>query len=196
MIKVGEQAMLAKSNYKKIVQKNFLAHRKKTRKQRYAEKMNSAQFLPISIGCVNFMHDGNLAFLIRSAVCFGVKDIHVIGSIPARSELRRLSGSTCDFINLIQHSSPGSFNRWAEENSVQVVAAELCDKSKKLRNYRFNFDKEVCIFTGHETSGVPVDVTQIADCVEIDMPGPGFCLNTSQAANIVLYEASKQYLER
>jgi len=43
---------------------------------------------------------------------------------------------------------------------------------------------------------VPVDVTQIADCVEIDMPGPGFCLNTSQAANIVLYEASKQYLER
>ena len=42
MIKVGEQAMLAKSNNKKIVQKNFLVHRKKTRKQRYTEKMNSA----------------------------------------------------------------------------------------------------------------------------------------------------------
>ena len=124
--------MLAKSNYKKIVQKNFLSHRKYTRKQRYAEKIKSAQFLPISIGCVNFMHDGNLAFLIRSAVCFGVRDVHVIGSIPSRAELRRLSGSTCDFINLIQHSSPGVFNRWSEENSVRVVAAELCDKSKKL----------------------------------------------------------------
>jgi tRNA G18 (ribose-2'-O)-methylase SpoU len=94
-----------------------------------------------------------------------------------------LSGSTCDFINLIQHKSPNDFNRWTEENNVRVVAAEL-------------FDQELCIFTGHETSGVPVDVTQIADCVEIDMPGPGFCLNTAQAANIVLYEASKQFLER
>ena len=73
--------MLAKSNYKKIVQKNFLSHRKKTRRQRYKEKMKTAQFLPISIGCVNFMHDGNLAFLIRSAVCFGVKDVHVVGSV-------------------------------------------------------------------------------------------------------------------
>jgi len=25
------------------------------------------------------------------------------------------------------------------------------------------------------------------------MPGVGFCLNTSQAANIILYEATKQY---
>ena len=73
---------LAETNYRKIVQKNFLAHRKKTRRQRYKEKVKSAQFLPISIGCVNFMHDGNLAFLIRSAACFGIRDIHVIGSIP------------------------------------------------------------------------------------------------------------------
>ena len=187
---------LAETNYRKIVQKNFLAHRKKTRRQRYKEKVKSAQFRPISIGCVNFMHDGNLAFLIRSAACFGIRAIHVIGSIPSRADLRRLSGSTCDFINLVQHKSPNAFNRWTEENNVRVVAAELSDKSRKLRNYRFNFDQELCIFTGHETAGVPVDVTQIADCVEIDMPGPGFCLNTAQAANIVLYEASKQFLER
>ena len=187
---------LAETNFDNIVQNNFLSHRSKTRKERYREKLKSAKFLPISIGCVNFMHDGNLAFLIRSAACFGIRDIHVVGSIPSRADLRRLSGSTCDFINLIQHKTPGDFNRWTEENNVRVVAAELCDKSKKLRNYRFNFDQDLCIFTGHETAGVPVDVTQIADCVEIDMPGPGFCLNTAQAANIVLYEASKQFLER
>lgn len=170
--------------------------RKKTRKERYTSKLKTAKFLPASIGCVNFVHDGNLAFLIRSAACFGIKDIHVIGSIPERGELRRLSGSTCDFVNLVQHKTPGDFNQWARNNNIHVVAAELCKKSVKLRNYSFSFDKQLCIFAGHESTGVPSDILHYADCVEIEMPGVGFCLNTAQAANIVLYEVSKQYLER
>ena len=188
--------MLSETNFDNIVQNNFLAHRKKTRKERYKEKLKSAKFLPISIGCVNFMHDGNLAFLIRSAACFGVKDIHVVGSVPDRSELRRLSGTTCDFINLIQHKTPRSFIEWCEKSNTKNVSEELCEKSSQLRNYKFDYSQNVCIFTGHETSGVPGEIVHVSDCVEIDMPGPGFCLNTAQAANIVLYEASKQYLEK
>lgn len=188
--------MLSETNFDNVVKDNFLLHRKKTRKERYREKLKTAKFLPISIGCVNFMHDGNLAFLIRSAACFGVKDIHVIGSIPDRSDLKRLSGSTCDFINLIQHKSPREFIDWATESCTKIVAAELCEKSSKLRNYKFDYNQNLCIFTGHETSGVPGEIVHVSDCVEIDMPGPGFCLNTAQAANIVLYEASKQYMEK
>ena len=169
--------------------------RKRTRKERYREKLKNATFLPITLGCVNFMHEGNLGFLIRSAACFGVRDVHVIGYLPDRSEIKRLSGSTCDFINLIQHKSPSDFVNWSIESKTKIVAAEICEKSSKLRKYRFNFDKNICIFTGHETTGVPGGIIQAADCVEIEMPGLGFCLNTAQAANIVLYEASKQYLE-
>ena len=170
--------------------------RSKTRIERYTEKLNQSQKIPISVGCINFTHDGNLAFLIRSAVCFGAQDIHIVGSVPPRSELHPRSGSTYDLINIISHKTPGHFIEWTLKENVKIVAAELCEKSLKLRKYRFNFEQQVCIFTGHETSGVPGEIIHHADCVEIDMPGPGFCLNTSQAANIVLYEATKQYLER
>ena len=171
------------------------SNRRKTRRQRYQEKISESRVIPVSIGCVNFMHDGNLGFLIRAAACFGVKDIHVIGSVPHRSKLKRLSGSTCDFVNLKQHASPREFIEWSTKNNVKIIAAEISDKSTVLRNYKFNFDSRLCIFTGHETTGVPGEIVHVADCVEIEMPGPGFCLNTSQAANIALYEAVRQYLE-
>jgi len=169
--------------------------RSKTRVERYNEKLKKAKKIPISVGCVNFIHDGNLGFLIRAAVCFGAQEIHVVGSVPPRAELHSLSGSTSDLINIIQHNTPRDFIEWCHSKNVKIVAAELCEKSYKLRKYKFNFEQQICIFTGHETSGVPGEIIHHADCVEIDMPGPGFCLNTSQAANIVLYEATKQYLE-
>ena len=187
--------MITAPVYEKSKFSTHLSIRKKSRKERYYKKMNEAKYLPITVACVNFMHDGNLAFLMRAAVCFGVKDIHVIGSIPDRNELKNLSGSTSDFINIVQHSSPGKFIKWASENDVKIVSAEMCEKSTKLRDYSFDFQQKICIFTGHETSGVPGEIIHVSDCVEIDMPGPGFCLNTSQAANIMLYESSKQYFQ-
>jgi tRNA(Leu) C34 or U34 (ribose-2'-O)-methylase TrmL len=42
--------------------------------------------------------------------------------------------------------------------------------------------------------GIPSDILKISTKVFIDMPGVGFCLNTSQAANVFLYEVSKQIL--
>lgn len=164
-----------------------------SRRQRYYDKLKSAEYLPISLGCVNFMHDGNLAFLIRTAACFGVKDIHVIGNVPDRSELRSLSGSTVDFINIVKHSTPRSFIDYMSERKTKIVAAELNERSTNLFDYRFDFSGNTCIFTGHETTGVPVELLVHADCVQIEMPGPGFCLNTAQTANIITYEALKQY---
>ena len=67
--------------------------RDKTRKQRYDEKKLNAKAYPISIATVNFMHDGNLGYLIRSAACFGAECVHVIGTVPDRSVLNPLSGS-------------------------------------------------------------------------------------------------------
>jgi tRNA(Leu) C34 or U34 (ribose-2'-O)-methylase TrmL len=46
---------------------------------------------------------------------------------------------------------------------------------------------------GNESTGVPIEILLNSEKIYIPMPGVGFCLNTSQAANIVLYEAVKQY---
>ena len=46
---------------------------------------------------------------------------------------------------------------------------------------------------GNEQSGIPTEILKNSDKVYIPMPGVGFCLNTSQTANIMLYEAVRQY---
>ena len=51
----------------------------------------------------------------------------------------------------------------------------------------------MCLVVGHEESGIPIEILRNSEVVNIPMPGVGYCLNTSQAANILLYEAVKQF---
>jgi tRNA G18 (ribose-2'-O)-methylase SpoU len=46
---------------------------------------------------------------------------------------------------------------------------------------------------GNEESGIPPEIILNSDVIYVEMPGVGFCLNTAQAANIILYEAVRQY---
>jgi len=167
--------------------------RDKTRRERYEEKKPHAKTYPISIDTVNFMHDGNLGYLIRSAACFGAKCVHVIGSIPPRNVLNPLAGTLCDYIEIRQHSSPEEFLNHAREKDHQLVAAEITDDATPLNRYKFDFAKHTCLIVGHEESGVPGVLIRNSDAVFIPMPGVGYCLNTSQTGNILLYEAIKHY---
>jgi len=174
----------------------MILNRLLTRKQRYERKKEDATHAPFSMCCINFMHDGNLAYLIRSAACFGVETVHVIGSVPSRSALNSLSGSLFDYVKIEQHSNPRSFLDFAKSNSIKLIAAEICEGSRALASYNFDFSINTILVVGNETSGVPVEILQNSDKIYIPMPGVGYCLNTSQAANILLYEASKQYQTR
>ena len=69
-----------------------MKHRDKTRRERYDEKKKHAKTYPISIATVNFLHDGNVGFLIRAAACFGAECIHVIGSVPPSESTKRVIG--------------------------------------------------------------------------------------------------------
>ena len=61
--------------------------------------------------------------------------------------------------------------------------------------HSFDFSRHVCLVLGHEEHGVPIEILNNSDKIYIPMPGVGFCLNTSQAGNIILYETIKRYEE-
>lgn len=167
--------------------------RDKTRKERYEEKKINAKTYPISIATINFMHDGNLGYLIRSAACFGAECIHVIGSIPDRKVLNPSSGTLCDYVEIKQYNTPVAFLEYARANNYNLISAEINDEALPINRYNFDFTKHTCIILGHEESGIPSELIRNSDSVSIPMPGIGFCLNTSQAGNILLYEAVKRY---
>ncbi len=168
-------------------------NRDETRRQRYDAKKKTAKTFPISIAAVNFKHDGNLGYLIRSAACFGATAVHVIGSIPERKVLNPLSGSLVDYIDINKHVDPAAFIQYASDNNIKLISAELCKEAESIETYDFNFSHPICIVVGHEELGIPVEILNNSDKIYIPMPGVGYCLNTSQTANILLYEATTQY---
>ena len=167
--------------------------RNQTRRQRYLEKSKKSKTFPISVATVNFLHDGNLAFVIRSAVCFGAEAVHVIGSVPEYNELKRLSGSMVDFVKIIQHNNPSAFLDYCRQNDINLVSAEISEEAEEIEDYNPDFSRPVCIVVGHEETGVPAEISVNSDNVYIDMPGVGYRLNTSQTANIFLHKFVNLY---
>ena len=170
--------------------------RLKTRRQRYDDKLAEATQLPIELCTINFQHDENLGFLIRAAACFGVQTIHVIGDHPPRSILNPLSGSLYDYVDIHKYSKPSEFLDYSNKNEIKLVSAEISETSKSIFAFDFDFTRRLCLVVGQEKSGVPLEILLCSEHIYIPMPGVGFCLNTSQAGNIILYEASKQYILR
>lgn len=167
--------------------------RTEKRLERYLEKQAKAIKLPASLVAINFQLDENLAYLIRTAACYGIDTVNVIGSIPARKILYNPSGSLVDFVKLNQFSTPAHFTSYARDNGWRLVSAELSEGSISLYDYKFNFSGHTAIVLGNETSGVPTEILINSDKVHIPMWGPGFCLNTSQAGTAFVNEYCRQY---
>jgi tRNA G18 (ribose-2'-O)-methylase SpoU len=171
--------------------------RQETRRERYEIKASGAQTYPIYLATINFTHDANLAFLVRAAACFGVKELLVIGNHPPRNIMNELSGTMFDYVRVRTFGTTNALLSFIKEQNINLICLELPGetyKSKSLHEYKFDFTQPICIMTGNESVGIPGDVLLNSDdIIHIPMPGVGFCLNTSQAANIALYEAIKQY---
>ncbi len=167
--------------------------REETRRQRYDKKFKTAKKYPISLCAINFRVDDNFGHLIRSGACFGADRIYIIGHLPSRADIKGSSGSLYDYITIEQFSTPREFVTKMQNRGIKIIAAELVTGAIPLDSYNFNFDCDVCLVVGNEQTGIPPEILASSDILYIRMPGPGYCLNTAQTANIVLYEAIRQY---
>jgi tRNA G18 (ribose-2'-O)-methylase SpoU len=170
--------------------------RSKSRKERYDSKQKDAIKLPAAMAAISFDFDDNIAFLIRSAACFGILEIFVIGKAPSRSCLKSKSGSLYDYVTIKSFPNTSEFSKYAKENGYKIVAIEICDNAEPLYDYKFSFEQKTILLLGNESTGIPGDIVLRNDTVYIPMPGPGYCLNVSQAGTVVMNEFYKQYIER
>jgi tRNA G18 (ribose-2'-O)-methylase SpoU len=167
--------------------------REETRRTRYDKKLKNAKKYPISLCAINFRVDDNLGYLIRSAACFGAERLYVVGHVPSRRSIKSSSGSLIDYVEIISFSTPREFVDHTKNEGIEIVSAELVEGARRLSTYDFNFDRHLCLVVGNEHSGVPPEIISNSDVIYIKMPGIGYCLNTSQVANIMLHKAVTQY---
>jgi tRNA G18 (ribose-2'-O)-methylase SpoU len=155
------------------------------------EAEQGAVKLPAHLVAVNFNDDNNLAFVVRAAAVFGAASVMVIGAMPPYRILRQLSVGLSRHVDIVQFLSPEEFVSHCEREGIKIVAIELCEGAVSMFDYVFG-EEPVAIVTGHETTGVPTEILRNAQAVYIPMPGMGRSLNTSQAANIAMYEYVRQ----
>ena len=96
-------------------------------------------------------------------------------------------------MEVVQFATPRHFLDHTKKEGIQIVSAELVEGARSITSYSFNFDSPLALVVGNEESGVPSEIISNSDVIYIEMPGVGYCLNTSQTANVLLYEATKQY---
>ena len=166
--------------------------RNETRRERYKNKQKLAVKFPVEVACINFKHEPNIGYVIRAAACFGAVKVNLIGSGPDSKELRELSGTTSDFVEVQNFSNPHQFLTYCRDNNIKIVSAELTDNARSIYDYYYPTDSKVCIVVGNEQTGVPTDILQHSEVVQIPMPGIGWCLNNAATAHIMLYEYAKQ----
>lgn len=162
--------------------------RNNTRRERYDLKKDSSKNLNLSIATINFSVNDNLAFMIRSAACFGVKNIYVIGSVPPRSFLNSKSGSLYDYVDIKSFSRPSEFLKFCRENNFDLYSIDLTDISSSIYETKFSKKNHSVMVLGHETTGIPVEILINSKHLHIPMPGVGFCLNVSQAGTVAISE--------
>lgn len=166
--------------------------RTETRRERSLTKIDAKVF-PFEVCTINFQVEENVAFILRSAACFGASAVNVIGTIPEHKFLVQRGGTCQDYVQMRQFSNVHDFLMFAKAENIQLIAAELDDEAVSIHEFEFPVDQRVCIVLGHETMGVPPEILMNSLKVFIPMPGKGFCLNTSQTGNIFLHEAAKAY---
>jgi tRNA G18 (ribose-2'-O)-methylase SpoU len=170
--------------------------RTETRRNRYSRKKDGAMSLPVSFTTINFEFDDNLAFLIRTAACYGMSHINVIGSIPDRKNLNPKSGSLFDYVEIRKYLTPRDFLNRMTADGVKLISADISDNAHSLYEYDFDTESESTIILGNESTGIPVEIMINSEEVFIPMPGIGFCLNTSQSGTAFATEYSRQYFSR
>lgn len=169
-------------------------NRELTRKERYAIKAKNAKSYPISIATIHFRDEGNVAFVARSAACFGAREVCVIGRMPEDNELKRLSGGHSGLVPITCHPNAVSLIEYCRNNGIFLISLELTDEAVDLDEADIPLDIPLMVVIGHEQYGVPVEILHRSDMIiKISMDGPGWALNASQSANIALYEITKRY---
>jgi tRNA G18 (ribose-2'-O)-methylase SpoU len=168
--------------------------RAETRRQRYEEKSKTAKTMPVSFCAVSFGIDENLALTIRTAACYGAESVMVIGSLPDHAFLRPRSGTTVDYVKVLQFSTPHDFLEHCRERGYNIVSAELCDGATDINNYRFDMTRHTVIVMGNEYTGVPTEVIHHSDPIFIPMHGTGYSLNVAMTSVAFIHEYQRQFV--
>ena len=157
----------------------------------HQENQFKSKTFPITIVCDHIYFQQNIGSLFRIAEAFGVEKIIFVGKdIPLNPrKINKTSRSTHLHVPYIVMEETASVVALLQEENFEVIALEITNTSKPLREVIIPPSKKIALILGSEISGVDESLLAIANqIVHIPMFGQNSSMNVVQAASISLYE--------
>lgn len=159
----------------------------------YTTEFKSKTF-PITVLCENVTNAPNIGSLFRVCDAFGVDQLIFSGEhlpIPSR-KMQKTSRATEKYVSYRIIDSILDYIR-SIKKTHHIIAIEITSKSSALQSFNLKTNKPIALVIGNENFGISDAILeQMNDVLHIEMFGKNSSMNVVQAANIALYELTKQ----
>lgn len=161
----------------------------------YKSKFKPRNF-PIILVCEDITNAANVGSLFRTADAFGIEKLLFCGHpIPLGRKMTKTSRATEKYVNFEWIESTENALLTLRDLGYQMIALEITTTSTSLFSMDFTSDYPIALLIGDENFGVSEIGLRMADAiVHIEMFGQNSSMNVVQAANIALYEITKQLI--
>ena len=136
----------------------------------------------------------NVYSSIRSAEAFGVTELILIGEHKLDGYgFNKVTKGAYKHLNIKRFANEEECLNYLIRNRIKIICIENSTDAFSLKG--FKFPANVAFIMGHECLGVPDIFRERFINLKIPQYGLMFCLNTSVAMSIVLYERFSQALK-
>jgi tRNA G18 (ribose-2'-O)-methylase SpoU len=146
--------------------------------------------------CDNVTNAPNIGSLFRISDAFGIEKLIICGAnITLGRRISKTSRATEKVVNYEIHESALEVIEALKSLNYQIIALEITNKSNPIHAFNFSLETPIVFVIGDENFGVSEDILKLSDAIiHIDMFGQNSSMNVVQAANIALYEITKQLI--
>lgn len=150
---------------------------------------------PITLVCDNVTNAPNIGSLFRIVDAFGVEKLILCGKVSLGRKMTKTSRSTEKVVDYKICESASTMVEDLKTKGYQIISLEITKNSKPIHSFQFSKEKPIALIIGDENFGVSEKILNLSDVIiHIDMFGQNSSMNVVQAANIALYEITKQLL--
>ena len=143
---------------------------------------------PLYLILDNLRSAHNVGSIFRTADCFGVKHIYLVGytATPEDPSVKKTAMGTDDFVSWSHVEKLNDLLDQLKNKGVRVVALETADGAELLSEA--SVKKESALLLGNERFGLePKHLEQADQILEIPMLGRKNSLNVSNACSVAIY---------
>ena len=159
----------------------------------YISKFVKKEF-PIILVCDNISNAPNIGSLFRTADAFGIEKLILCGqNISLGRRLTKTSRATEKIVKFEIHHNSLEVIKNLKTEKFEIISLEITDSSKAIDCFQFPKSNPIALVIGNENLGISKELLELSDAiVHIEMYGHNSSMNVVQAANIALYEITKQ----